>query len=295
MADEQKARDLIAQADKKMKGGGFLSSIFGSSSKRDEACDLLIRAGNAFKMAKKWKEAGDAFTRAAGLHIDGGVRHEGAVQHVEAANCYKKINAVESVESYKRAIDIYTDMGRFNMAAKYHTNVAELFEEQVRDMDQAVVHYERAADYYKGEESKSAANKVLLKVANINALNENYIRAAEIYEEIGREAAENKLLVYGAKDYFFKATACQLCVDTIQGKNAYQGYINVFPTFADSREAKLLVKLFDALENSKVDDYTAAVEEYDSISRMDPLVVKLFLKVKKGIQESESAALDDEC
>lgn len=298
MADsEQKARDLIAQAEKKMgKGSGFFSSFFGSSGKRDEACELLVRAGNAFKIAKKWMEAGDAFCRAAQLHIEGGVRHEGAVQYVEAANCYKKMDFQKSAETYEKAIDIYTDMGRFNMAAKYHTNVGEIFEEKNVDVDKAIYHYERAADYYKGEESKSSANKVLVKVANLSALRENYARAAELYEEIGREAAENSLLKYGAKDYFFKAAVCQLCVDVVQGRVAYDKYVEDFPTFTDSREAKLLVKIIEALENNKVDEFTVALQEYDKISRLDPLVTKLFLKIKSGMADSEEAgALGDQC
>ena len=55
----------------------------------------------------------------------------------EAANCLLK------------AVDIYTDMGRFNIAAKHHQNIAEIYENDVADLEKAMMHYEQAADFFK--------------------------------------------------------------------------------------------------------------------------------------------------
>ena len=114
-----------------------------------------------------------------------------------------------------QAIDIYTDMGRFTIAAKHHETIAGIFESEVdlfkmhssltspdsnqfsqcADLDKAMQHYEQvakkfrnlifpqeevffhftafpfffhqAADYFKGEESNSSANKCMLKVLSI--------------------------------------------------------------------------------------------------------------------------------
>lgn len=49
---------------------------------------------------------------------------------------------------------------------------------------QAIAHYEQAADYYKGEESNSSANKCLLKVGAYAAQLEQYAKAIEIYEQV---------------------------------------------------------------------------------------------------------------
>ena len=51
-----------------------------------------------------------------------------------------------------KAIEIYTDMGRFSIAAKHHQTIAEIYESEVADLDRAVQHYEQAADYFKGTE-----------------------------------------------------------------------------------------------------------------------------------------------
>lgn len=61
--------------------------------------------------------------------------------------------------------EIYTDMGRFNMAAKGHTTIGELYTEF--DKEKAMKEYEKAADFHKGEESKSSATKCLLNVAQV--------------------------------------------------------------------------------------------------------------------------------
>lgn len=83
-----------------------------------------------------------------------------------------------------KAIEIYTDMGRFTMAAKHHQSIAEMHESDTVDFERAIQHYELAADYFRGEESNSSANKCLLKVAQYAAQLQNYDKAIKIYEQV---------------------------------------------------------------------------------------------------------------
>lgn len=75
-------------------------------------------------------------------------------------------------------------MGRFTMAAKHHQTIAEMYESEAVDLERAVHHFEQAADYFKGEESISSANKCLLKVAQYAAQLKNYEKAIQIYEQV---------------------------------------------------------------------------------------------------------------
>ena len=75
-------------------------------------------------------------------------------------------------------------MGRFTMAAKHHQTIAEVYETEAADLERSVQHYEQAADYFKGEESNSSANKCMLKVAQYAAQLENYDKAIKIYEQV---------------------------------------------------------------------------------------------------------------
>ncbi len=54
---------------------------------------MTSQAGNLFKMAKLWNEAGMAFVRSAECHeARGDARHDMAMQYAEAANCYRKVD-----------------------------------------------------------------------------------------------------------------------------------------------------------------------------------------------------------
>lgn len=108
--NEQKAQQLIAEAEKKMSGSkGFFSSLFGyvaqnlwviccftmfitssGSTKVEDAVECYQRAAILFKMAKAWPQAGSAFCEAANLQAKAGSRHDAATNYVDAANCYKK-------------------------------------------------------------------------------------------------------------------------------------------------------------------------------------------------------------
>ncbi|KAF5402121.1 N-ethylmaleimide sensitive fusion protein attachment protein alpha [Paragonimus heterotremus] len=248
---------------------------------------LYEKAANCFKMAHNWSEAGNAFLEAARLSLQEKSKHDAATHYVNAASVFKKVNPQQSLKCLTQAIEIYTEMGRFTIAAKHHMTIAEIYETILVDVEQAIRHYEQAADYYKGEDSNSSAMKCQVMVAQLSTQLGHYDKAANIFEEAGKTAMENKLLKYGAKDYLFKATICHFCVDLINGQKALKEYEDSYPMFADSRECGLMKKLSDALEQENVEAFTAAVQEYDSITRLDPWITSLLLKLKKTLGEEE--------
>lgn len=46
-----------------------------------------------------------------------------------------------------QAIDIYTDMGRFTVAAKHHISIAEVYENETASMAKAISHYEQVFNF----------------------------------------------------------------------------------------------------------------------------------------------------
>ncbi|XP_050998677.1 beta-soluble NSF attachment protein-like [Acomys russatus] len=165
---EREAVQLMAEAEKRVKAShSFLRGLFGGNTRIEEACEMYTRAANMFKMAKNWSAAGNAFCQAAKLHMQLQSKHDSATSFVDAGNAYKKADPQEAINCLNAAIDIYTDMGRFTIAAKHHITIAEIYETELVDIEKAIAHYEQSADYYKGEESNSSANKCLLKVASL--------------------------------------------------------------------------------------------------------------------------------
>lgn len=290
MADnEQKARQLIAEAEKKLSSSskGFFSQFIGGGNKTDEAIDCYVRAGNMFKLARKWDEAGGAFFQAGTLYLKSNEKHDAATNFVDAANCFKKTNPEESIKSLEKAVEIHSDMGRFTSVAKHHENIAEIYEKEVGNQEKAIDHYQHAADFYAGEESKTSAQKCLIKVANYSALIDHLDKAIKLYEQIGKSATENSLLKYSSKEYFFKAGLCHLCIDLLNCQQALSRYIELSPSFEDSREYKFLVKLIENLEEEDADAFSETVKQFDSISRLDQWYTKMLLKIKRQISSND--------
>jgi len=90
-----------------------------------------------------------------------------------------------------------------------------------------------------GEESNSSANKCLLKVAQYAAQLENYQKAIQIYEQVASASLDNSLLKYSAKEYFFRAALCHLCIDLLNAQHALQQYENMYPAFQVSTNSFL--------------------------------------------------------
>ncbi|KAI3363839.1 hypothetical protein L3Q82_001441 [Scortum barcoo] len=308
----------MADADKKVKSSGsFLGGMFGGGHhKVEEACEMYCRAANMFKMAKNWSAAGNAFCKAARLHMQLQNKHDSATSFIDAGNAFKKSDPNgeaargEATGSLLDLAPLFTEkcnttllidlrgacreihlvlispppppppQGRFTIAAKHHISIAEIYESELVDIEKAIAHYEQAADYYKGEESNSSANKCLLKVGAYCAQLEQYQKAIEIYEQVGANTMDNPLLKYSAKEYFFKASLCHFII-------AVEKYEEMFPAFSDSRECKLLKKLLEAHEEQNSEAFTEAVKEFDSISRLDQWHTTLLLRIKKTIQGDE--------
>lgn len=50
-------------------------------------------------------------------------------------------------------MDILAEKGRFTSCARYAKELAEIFEEQLHNQDKAMDYYQKAADWYLGEDA----------------------------------------------------------------------------------------------------------------------------------------------
>ena len=166
--------------------------------------------------------------------------------------------------------------------------IAEIYENE-KDIEHSVEHYSKAADYYQCEESSANASRCLLNVARYAAQLQQYQKAIKIYEEVGTTSVDSKLLKYGAKEHFLRAGFCHLCVDALDAQIAVKKYEEICPSFADSRECKLLKDLMSKIESNDAEGFDEVVQDYDSISRFDQWFTDL-LKTIKG----KYIASDDE-
>jgi len=68
-------------------------------------------------------------------------------------------------------------------------------------------------------------------------------------------------------------------------QQALARYESIIAAFTDSREYSFLKKLIQAVEDNNVENFTSAIKEYDTISRLDNWCTTLLLRVKKVISE----------
>ncbi|KAA8534009.1 hypothetical protein F0562_031526 [Nyssa sinensis] len=282
MADQiARGGEFEKKAEKKLNGWG----LFGS--KYEDAADLFDKAANCFKLAKSWDQAGSAYVKLANCHIKLDSKHEAANGYADAAHCYKKTNTKESISCLEQAVNLFLDIGRLNMSARYYKEIAELYEAE-QNFEQAIVYYEKAADLFQSEDVTTSANQCKQKIAQFAAQLEQYQKAIEIYEEIARHSLNNNLLKYGVKGHLLNAGICQLCKgDIVAITNALERYQDLDPTFSGTREYRLLADLAAAIDEEDVMKFTDAVKEFDSMTQLDAWKTTLLLRVKESLKNKE--------
>ncbi|KAI7752292.1 hypothetical protein M8C21_012805, partial [Ambrosia artemisiifolia] len=117
---------------------------------------------------------------------------------------------------------------------------------------------------------------------------DRYQKAIEIYEDIARQALSNNLLKYGVKGHLLNAGICQLCKgDDVAVTNALEKYQDMDPTFAGTREYRLMADLAASIEEEDVEKFTEAIKEFDSMTKLDAWKTTLLLRVKDLLKAKE--------
>nr|XP_010929760.1 alpha-soluble NSF attachment protein [Elaeis guineensis] len=282
MADQtMRGEEFEKKAEKKLSGWG----LFGS--KYEDAADLYEKAANCFKLAKNWDRAGAVYIKLASCHLKLESKHEAASAYVDAANCYKKISVPDAAQSLNQAVNLFLEIGRLNMAARYCKELGELYEQE-QDLGKAIDYLERAADLFQSEEVTTSANQCKQKVAQFAAQLEQYPKAIEIFEAIARHSMNNNLLKYSVKGILLNAGICQLCRgDVVAITNSLERYQELDPTFSGTREYKLLADLAASMDEEDVGKFTDVIKEYDSMTRLDHWKTTLLLRAKNALKAKE--------
>ncbi|KAF9346994.1 hypothetical protein BGX26_001479 [Mortierella sp. AD094] len=283
---EREAQELIAKADKRLTSSSWFTS---SSAKYEEAADLYTQAGNIYKMAKRWKESGNSFIKAADMQLKMGEKDEAANTFINASKSFKKSSPQDAISSLERAIVILTERGRFQSAAKHQEDIAAIYESELVDLEHAMRSYEIASDWYAGESSTALAHKCMLKVATFAAQLGMYDKAIDRFEAVASASLDNQLMKWSLKEYFLKAGLCHLATgDSVSAHNAVERYCDMDVTFSSTRECQFLQSILTAVDNSDVNQFTASVVDFDQLTKLDNWKTKILLEIKNSIGKESS-------
>ncbi|KAJ3094747.1 hypothetical protein HDU96_001492 [Phlyctochytrium bullatum] len=274
---EKEARSLLEEAEKKAKWTGW----FGAN-KLDEASELYARAANSFKLAKLWKEAGDAFISQANVLLKMGEKDEASSAYINASKAFKKTHPLDAVNALQQAVQLLTERGRFSAAASNQKQVAEIYESDIGDLEKAMQAFETAAEWQ--------ADACLLKVATFAAQLQRYEEAIQKFELVASHSVDNKLTKWSVRDYLFKAGLCILCLnDPVRMQSSLQRYREMDVTFESTREYAFLKSISEAVEAADVEQFTTIVVEFDRLTKLDSWKTSLLLTVKKSINEEDES------
>ena len=100
---------------------------------------------------------------------------------------------------------------------------------------------------------------------------ENYQKAIQIYEQVASASLDNSLLKYSAKEYFFRAALCHLCIDLLNAQHAVQQYENMYPAF------QVCIKLLKDMVNINFMFWEVCIIKVhrNEIFPLNPLILKL--------------------
>ncbi|OJD24325.1 hypothetical protein ACJ73_04312 [Blastomyces percursus] len=284
----QDPRVLLQKADKALQSasGGF--SLFGGrTEKYENAADLYSQAANAFRAQKMNKEAGMAFEKAAAVFTNNLNEPDDAANILtEAFKVYRKTDPEDAARVLQVAIQHYISKGNFRRAATHQQNLAEIYEVEIGDEGRALEAYEKAAEWFEGDNAEALANKHYLKVADLAALKGDYYKAIEHFERVAKSSINNNLMKYSVKDYFLKAGICHLASNDLVATNrALQNYRDLDNSFTTTREHMLLVDLAHAVEQGDAESFGDKLFQYDQLSKLDKWKTAIFLRVKNNIEE----------
>jgi alpha-soluble NSF attachment protein len=125
----------------------------------------------------------------------------------------------------------------------------------------------------------------LEKIARHSATLEQYPDSIRIFELLGTESLGNNLLKFGAKKHFLHAGFCILARgDFVAGTQAVERYSSLDYSFDSSREQRLLAALAQACEDYDAAAFATELQQFDSMTKLDPWEISMLLRVKKSLE-----------
>jgi alpha-soluble NSF attachment protein len=288
MGDATKADALMDEGEKQLtKFAPFTSS----DEKRDKARDKFLQAATQYKAVSNWLRAAAAYQRASDMSSKSKSESDFVSDCEDAAKCFRKAKDRRSTELFEKVIDMYAQQQRFSQAAKYCLTIAEDSEGQ-----EAVSWMQKAIRFHRQDNSKVTANEVVIKMADTFVKLGDYEEARKVFDKQARDALDDRLSRGGARKLFFSALLCQLAMFTassmseclgslVERFEEYQELDNQFNEH--TREHIFIADIVKAIEAQDLEAFETAVTEYDEIVPLDDKKMKMILKAKQAMRNSD--------
>ncbi|EIW71907.1 hypothetical protein TREMEDRAFT_66620 [Tremella mesenterica DSM 1558] len=278
--------EILAKAEKKATSS---PGWFGSSSQKwEEAGDLFAQAANSYKVEGRWSDSGAAFEREAACRNKAGESNDEINAWHNAAKSYKKSNPEAAVTALHQCIKLLVKSGNFRQAADREKEIAGIYAQDGLDIAKARDSFVQAGDWYKQEDANATANQCYQQAAELSADLQDFKRSMELYQTVADWSLTSALTKYSVKEYWLRACMCSMAMgDLVLCQRLLETFSTKDVTFPSTRESKFAHELMDACEQGDVERYTAAVYQYDQVTKLDNWKTAILLKIKKALEEDE--------
>lgn len=283
---ESKGDQLVAEAEKDLKKFSFFSS---GSEKYDKAHDKFMQAATQYKAAASFSKAAGAYSRAAEMSAKSGNEMDRAVELEESAKAHIKANDTASaISQYSEAVDIYDKNQKFSNAAKACAAAGD-----IAQGPEAMKWLDRAVKYYRTQGAKVTASEIVQKMADAKARSGDFAGARDIYEQLAREALDDRVARGNARKLFFFALLAQLAMMTPDSmmedvgalQETFEEYQELDTQFNQhTREHMFISAVIAAIQEEDVEAFDDAATEYDSICPLDAITQKMVAKGKQALR-----------
>jgi len=270
---------LVAEAEGKLSRSLFRCGDISG------ALDSYQRATAQYKLAGEWDRAAEVLSKMGEIVRKQGDLSAAGRLHGEAGTCYRKFSASNAVTAYLKSAEIYIEMGKFGIPAKHHEAIALIYAKDISPPDNTAVlhHLSMAAHYYYSDNRAAARNKCRLEMARLHGLMGQFQEALIIYEEMGYQALESRLLKYSADEYLFRASLCHLAIDCLNCQIAIQKYVDYYPAFELSRECKFIKGLCIEVEQESEEGFDEVLRKFRTIVSLDPWYSNIIGRIRREI------------
>lgn len=280
--DLKRAENLKNEADKIIK-----KFIYIGSNRYEDASEKYNAASNIYKAKKEYQNAIQCMNNELGCYI----KLNDAIKinqiHINLGNIYKNLDKEKSLYYFSKVEKYYDEIGKFEKLVKIYGEMASIYED-INNYEKAVEYFKKASEILQFENQKLAAVRYYEKIVDIYILTSKYSDAAQTLQNIIELMCDQKS--YFSTKYIFKYLVCQMVLHSQSNEMEYytkelDKVTNVHTIFNNSSEQILLQSLQRAYVNNNNNEYSRLLKEYDYYKKLDHVVVKLFLDIKKELDD----------
>jgi tetratricopeptide (TPR) repeat protein len=295
MDETENPLELVRRANSlSKKPTGFFRRLLFSEDNLLEANRMYTGAINAYRMREdtsKWSLIVDLKEKIiANLENVANSYYELQVEHADLAKLY-----VSKLNSYSLAVKHYNEAIRY---CRVHTGNMKRVQEYLVEIAKVNVlqtDYTEAIEHYKSaiNVDDSDAPRLHEALGKVYCMVPNFREACNHFETAGKLMLDNPLLKFGSARLFMYATLCGIATQGAYYLHDYEEYKNIASSLNGGREAKLIDQIFQACSEANAELFKAAIVEYDTISTMDAVMVKILLAIRKRCFGAVEAVEDE--